>query len=200
VGSRLALLESLVKGLLPEADLSTNDEMRRLSQSLGIPLPPVGDSDASGHGPRSDDKRDNESALPLLPDQQGQVQYIGPASSFSFHLKLRRLIGNYTIFEFAMFGRNAADQDDAPATPSLPRMSDDSNPREYRALSNASSDCGSPSDAVREIDSQILDLLIDAYFEVMHSDFPVLHEASFREAYEVWSGSPATSTSIANPA
>jgi hypothetical protein len=96
VGNRLALLESLVKGLLPEADLSSNDKMRRLGKSLGIPLPQVEDipGDSAFGGSKSIGKRvrEDEAALPLLPDQQGQVQYIGPGSSFSFHLKLRRFM------------------------------------------------------------------------------------------------------------
>ena len=47
LGTRIELLESLVKGLVPEADLSSNDEMRRLGTSLGIPLP-VEEAEAPG--------------------------------------------------------------------------------------------------------------------------------------------------------
>ena len=190
LAARLILLETLVKGLVPEADLSTNDEMLRLGKSLGIPLPAVDES--NGEMTIAKAKVD-EYTLPLLPDQQGQVQYIGPASSFSFHLHLRRLIGNSPDCEFAMFGRNAADQDESPDTSILPRAVDD---RDQRAVSNMSSDCNSPSDAVKEIDAAILDGLIDAYFDTIHPDFPVLHEASFREAHEAWS----VSTSPTDPA
>lgn len=66
-----------------------------------------------------------------------------------------------------------------------------------RRLSNALSDCNSPSDAVREIGGPVIDSLITAYFDIIHSDFPVLHKASFREVYEIWSASDATSA--ANP-
>jgi hypothetical protein len=63
------------------------------------------------------DTKDDDYTLPLLPDQQGQVQYIGPSSSFSFHLHLRKLIGNDAACEFSMFGQNAADQYDTTETP-----------------------------------------------------------------------------------
>ncbi|KAN0094091.1 Fungal specific transcription factor domain containing protein [Hyaloscypha variabilis] len=192
LGGRLALLESLVKGLVPEADLSSNDEMQQLGKSLGIPLPQI--DDAVVNIERSHGRHDEEAALPLLPDQQGQVQYIGPSSSFSFHLKLRKLIGNYSSLEFAMFGRNAAEECDISEI-STPPKAGETNQGGQRTLSNASSNYGSPADTVKEIDSPVLDLLIDAYFDIIHADFPVLHEASFRESYEVWSAS----TSTANP-
>jgi len=181
IGSRVALLESLVKGLLPEADLSSNEEMQLLGKSLGIPLPmieePYGDSEKTGL------KVEDDYALPLMPDQQGQVQYIGPRSSFQFHLNLRRLIGNYHAEEFAMFGRNAAEQDDISNTSPL---SSGFGGKDHGALmgSNGAEDCNSPSDTVKEIDGPVLNSLIDAYFDIIHSDFPVLHEPSFREAYE----------------
>lgn len=200
VGNRLALLESLVKGLLPEADLSSNDEMRQLGKSLGIPLPVlIEDVAGSMGGEKSESGRkqqDDESILPLLPDQQGQVQYIGPASSFSFHLKMRRLMGNYSSFEFAMFGKNAADQETG-ILGGLQSPQGQEQLTDERRPSYGPSDCNSPSDAVREIDGPILDALIDAYFDIVHSDFPVLHEASFRETYEIWSASDANSA--ANP-
>jgi hypothetical protein len=90
VGTRIRLLEAIAKGLVPEADLSSNDELRRLGTSLGIPLPPNHIANESPSGPVATGGTSTiEKALPLLPDQQGQVQYTGPASSFSFHLKLR---------------------------------------------------------------------------------------------------------------
>ncbi|KUJ16044.1 uncharacterized protein LY89DRAFT_685896 [Mollisia scopiformis] len=193
LGTRLALLESLVKGLLPEANLSSNDEMQQLGKSLGIPLPPLEDNTINAQK----NKEEEEITLPLLPDQQGQVQYIGPASSFGFHLKLRRLIGNYTDFQFSMFGKNAADPDITLAFPNASGAAYEKDPGGQRTLSNASSDCGSPSEAMREIDPTTLESLIDSYFDVVHSDFPVLHDASFRETYELWTVSDATSA--ANP-
>ncbi|KAM3069360.1 hypothetical protein ACMFMG_005466 [Clarireedia jacksonii] len=184
--SRLILLESLVKGLLPEADLSGVDEMQQLGTSLGIPLPQIEDATSSSPAQsETNTSSEEEQSLPLLPDQQGQVQYIGPSSSFSFHLKLRRLIGSYTTYEFAMFGRNAAEHTDLLDTSNINITKADScrNTEEtnYTNLINVPSDYGSPSETIREIDGHVIDCLIDAYFDIIHSDFPVLQEASFRE-------------------
>jgi hypothetical protein len=192
--SRLGVLESLVKGLVPEADLSSIDEMQQLGKSLGIPLPVDDTSVDLDRSARNSVKQEDEYNLPLLPDQQGQVQFIGPASSFSFHHKLRRLIGNYSTYEFAMFGNNAADQYDASDISSASHMADSGERRGRIASITGRSDCSSPSDAVSEIDGPVLDSLIDTYFDIIHSDFPVLHEASFREAYELCTDSiPASS-------
>ncbi|CZR60787.1 uncharacterized protein PAC_10683 [Phialocephala subalpina] len=133
IGKQARTTRIAVKGFLPEADLSSNEEMQQVGKSLRIPLPIVEDNPAEAH--RSPSKQEEEDTLPLLPDQQGQVQYIGV--------------------------------------------------------------CGSPSDAAQEIDGSTLETLIDAYFEVVHSDFPVLHKAPFWEAYENWAASDATSA--ANP-
>jgi hypothetical protein len=166
--------------------------MQALAKSLGIPLPAMDES--FGESEKAA-KQEDEYALPLLPDQQSQVQYVGPASSFSFHLKLRKLIGNYSSLEFSMFGRNAAEEENAAEILSSFK-GEGKEPRE-RTLSGISSDYGgSPSDAVREIDGPVLDTLIDAYFETIHPDFSILHESSFREGYESW----LASTSSADPA
>jgi hypothetical protein len=191
LGSRLALLESLVKGLVPEADLSSNEQMQQLGKNLGIPLPAVEETLTSEPSSNKIEETDENSGLPLVPDQQGQVQYIGPSSSFNFHLNLRRLISNYSAIEFAMFGRNAAD---LPETLSASHGADHGTPEErIRRISNTeNSDYGSPSVAVRETEGPVLEALIDAYFETINPDFPVLHEASFREVFEVWSSQPST--------
>ncbi|EPE36529.1 Zn2/Cys6 DNA-binding protein [Glarea lozoyensis ATCC 20868] len=193
IGGRLVLLESLVKGLVPEADLSTNDEMQQLGKSLGIPLPVIEESIATGDADAIETK-DDDYTLPLLPDQQGQVQYIGPSSSFSFHLHLRKLIGNDAACEFSMFGQNAADQYETAENPLVVSKRQNSLGSEDRRGS-VPTDYGSPSDAVREIDGPVLETLVDTYFDVIHSDFPVLHEASFRGTYETWS----LSSSSADP-
>lgn len=94
-----------------------------------------------------------------------------------------------------MCSKNAADQIfDAS---SFPKAGEPSSGYGQRAISSVPSDCGSPSDAIREIDSSLLESLLDAYFDTIHSDFPVLHEASYREAYEIWSQS---TSSTADPA
>lgn len=101
LGTRLALLEALVKGLLPEADVSSTEALRQLATSHGIPLPDAaahdaqGDQDDSGEG-------EGDDTVSLLPDQQGQVQYIGPGSSLSFHIKLRTLVGRGALREFVL--------------------------------------------------------------------------------------------------
>ncbi|KAF2732243.1 hypothetical protein EJ04DRAFT_340753 [Polyplosphaeria fusca] len=196
LGNRLALLESLVKGLLPEADVSNMDEMRSLGRSLGIPLPDniAAVAEANGGDNRNSSGTEGDEALSLLPDQQGQVQYIGPSSSFSFHLKLRSLVGSGPVREFVLFGRNAA-EDNEP-------VDGDSDPR---SLSTPTASATSNMDSIDPIDhnspashrasasdtTPSLETLLGAYFDYINPDFPVLHEASFREAYEEWIEKPA---------
>jgi hypothetical protein len=159
------------------------DEMRQLGASLGIPLPDSGLEDTGEQ--RNSSGTEGEDSLSLLPDQQGQAQYIGPSSSFSFHLKLRTLVGQGTIRQFVLFGRNAADQEQiegeidphALSTPSATSVIDYNSPEERR------------SSAAGEGPS--LESLIGEYFDHINPDFPVLHEASFREAYEGWLTHPA---------
>lgn len=174
-----------MKGLLPEADVSNMDEMRELGNSLGIPLPDSVAADANdGHKSSSD--REGEDSLSLLPDQQGQVQYIGPASSFSFHLKLRTLVGRGAIREFVLFGRNAADSEP---------IEGDSDPHTFSTPSATSNvDINSPADRRTSVPETAPSLgsLIGAYFDHINPDFPVLHEALFREAYEAWVADPGS--------
>jgi hypothetical protein len=101
LGTRLALLEALVKGLLPEADVSSTEALRQLATSHGIPLPDSTTNDANGD---HDDSGEGEGddTVSLLPDQQGQVQFIGPGSSLSFHIKLRTLVGRGAQREFVL--------------------------------------------------------------------------------------------------
>ncbi|KAL5445557.1 hypothetical protein PMIN07_010066, partial [Paraphaeosphaeria minitans] len=124
LGNRLALLESLVKGLLPDPDVhvSNLDDLRQLATSLGIAIPPsptaatvdARNQQASTNintpatATETGTETETDEPLSLLPDQQGQVQYIGPASSFSFHLKLRALCGQSPFPSFVLFGNNAA--------------------------------------------------------------------------------------------
>lgn len=192
LGSRHALLESLVKGLLPEANLSSNGEMQQLGRSLGIPLPSIDGTD--GVLSLANTRVDDESTLPLLPDQQGQAQYIGPASSFSFHLKLRRLIGDYTSLEFAMFGRNAAELCETNDMQTSPDEGGGTHQHNQSAESTPPGDSSLPLDSVRGIDGPFLNMLLDAYFDTVHADFPVLGlEASFRERFEIWLACPSES-------
>lgn len=179
LGNRLSLLESLVKGLLPEADVSNLDEMRQLGLSLGIAIPESPGADA---GPEQVNMPGNEGEEPLslLPDQQGQVQYIGPSSSFSFHLKLRALCGQAPFPSFVLFGKNAAKDEkdaDTDADAEQPLLTPTASSGDVRRTSAD--------------ESATLEALIGAYFEHINPDFPVLYEASFREAYEGWLSTPA---------
>ncbi|KAF2494080.1 hypothetical protein BU16DRAFT_422600, partial [Lophium mytilinum] len=193
LGTRLSLLESLVKGLLPEADLSSVDEMRALGRSLGIPLPA---SEESGlDTTKNSNKQDEEITLP---DQQGQDQYIGPASSFYFHLNLRGLFGPEAtkgLSRFIMFGRNAADtkyEAYAVERRNTLEYGQDSSPESFVSPGRPPSHTyNSPSDGLPDIDQHALDSLVVAFFDHIHADFPVLHEASFREEYETWSLNPS---------
>ncbi|KAG9206324.1 hypothetical protein G6514_005050 [Epicoccum nigrum] len=193
LGNRLALLESLVKGLLPEADVNDLEELRQLGSSLGIALPGSVDGEGSAE-PNSGSDKEGDEPLSLLPDQQGQVQYIGPASSFSFHLKLRSLIGAGELRSFVLFGRNAADTE--PIEPEDAR-------RDSRSLSHpdatTNADHSSPAGAraiaissAQPSEVPSLESLIGAYFDHINPDFPVLYEASFREAYEGYRVDPAS--------
>ncbi|KAF2174429.1 hypothetical protein K469DRAFT_710954 [Zopfia rhizophila CBS 207.26] len=161
--------------------------MRQLGSSLGIPLPDAGGGEASGEDGKSGSGNENEEPLSLLPDQQGQVQYIGPASSFSFHLKLRTLVGRGAFREFVLFGRNAADQE------SLDPAVADNDPHALSTPPSATSNIDHNSPVGQRVsgESQSLETLIGAYFHHINPDFPVLHEASFREAYENWLHLPA---------
>ncbi|KAF1950381.1 hypothetical protein CC80DRAFT_496833 [Byssothecium circinans] len=184
LGQRLALLEALVKGVLPEADVSNLDEMRQLGISLGIPLPgDNGDNSDAKSGSGTGGEGEEEEALSLLPDQQGQVQYIGPSSSFSFHLKLRTLCGQGTFREFVLFGKNAAEVEDADGNTN-------------NNTTSTIDRCSPASEQVDTPEMPTYDSLIGAYFDHINPDFPVLHEASFREEYEGW----ATERTKADPA
>ncbi|ODH46672.1 hypothetical protein GX48_07229 [Paracoccidioides brasiliensis] len=190
--NRLTLLESLVKGLVPDANLSSNDEMVKLGKSLGIPLP-IGETAPDAETKHATSvAQEDEYSLSLFPDQQGQIQYIGPSSSFEFHRKLRMLLGSYVNFEFTMFGRNAADQSTISETSAICQTGSGKDRRGNGELGNVLNDCSSLSNLVRKHDGPVLDALVDAYFDIIHSDFPVLHEASFREAYEIWSATGST--------
>ncbi len=104
-GSRIAVLESLVKGLIPEIDLSNVERMQETGRSLGIPLLSSAHDDASvavaaaaaspassgDAGPRDLDKENEH----LVHDQRGHGQYIGRASSYFFQMTLRSLVGNF---------------------------------------------------------------------------------------------------------
>ncbi|KAH8726261.1 fungal-specific transcription factor domain-containing protein [Phaeosphaeriaceae sp. PMI808] len=208
LGNRLTLLESLVKGLRPETDVSNMDELRDLAFSLGIALPESVVEGGNGEPKSGSSDREGDDSLSLLPDQQGQVQYIGPASSFSFHLKLRTLVGRGGKREFVLFGRNAAEPEPvaedsmsmALLTPST-TSNHDQDPNHIittTTTTNSNNNINSPADRRTSLpDTGItpstgLESLISAFFDHINNDFPVMHEASFREAYEGWLAAPAS--------
>jgi hypothetical protein len=183
VGTRIRLLEAITKGLVPEADLSSNDELRRLGTSLGIPLPPDYVADASSSGPvEADDRLTVEKATPLLPDQQGHVQYTGPASSFSFHTKLGSLFETHPANEFVMFGPNAA----GPDAQSSPHTATSDAAVRLSASRDSAQPLGSNESSILP-DLTVSKDLIQAFFTHAHASLPVLHETSFRATFEIWS-------------
>lgn len=182
VGMRLALLESLVKGLIPEADLSGNDEMRDLGRSLGILLPAQdkGTSEEEKQSPSQNDER-------LLQDGQGRIQYIGPGSSYFFMMKLRNMIGyNGSNQEsqlcLTLGDRNPADNEQISDLEGVAATTNTPIQHEHT----------SPKDIAPDMRDGIANTLVDTFFENVHADFPILHEASFRETYERWSTSSGT--------
>jgi hypothetical protein len=187
VGTRIRLLEAITKGLVPEADLSSNDGLRRLGTSLGIPLPPshVADGPPSGSVTTSGTST-IEKALPLLPDQQGHVQYTGPASSFSFHSKLGSLFDTPTK-EFVMFGPNAAVVDDQ----SGPHTATSDVASQTTASKRSAQPLWSDERGMMP-DQTVSNELIHNFFAHAHASFPILHETSFRATFEVWSYTNST--------
>lgn len=165
---RLALLEGLVKGLLPEADLSSISEMQALGQRLGIPLP----SPEEGLPGKSGSNAKPEEESTARPDQQGQMQYIGRNSSFLFHLQLRTLLQHrYTPQRFVLMGGSEQNSD-------LSRAADRMADPDRLLLSST--------------DPTTLPVLVDCFFRGIHPDFPVIHESSFRESFQTWLVSPSS--------
>ncbi|EOA80916.1 hypothetical protein ACJQWK_09972 [Exserohilum turcicum] len=232
LGTRLALLEALVKGLLPDADVSSTDALRQLATSHGIPLPTAAVADAAAHDDAARDAADDDDTVSLLPDQQGQVQYIGPGSSFAFHLKLRTLVGRGPLREFVLFGKNAAastsperGDDHQRAFPGTAAANSHghSHGHSHNINSNSNSNnnntnhpsiaasasaaaaaasaspvhchasspvAAGPAGLPTPLDRPTLEFLIRAYFDHIHPETPVLHEPSFREAFEAWLVNP----------
>jgi hypothetical protein len=184
VGTRIRLLEAITKGLVPEADLSSNDELRRLGTSLGIPLPldHVEDGPPSrlmATGGMATVKK--TLALPLLPDQQGHVQYTGPASSFSFHSKLGSLFDTDSKPEFVMFGPNAAAADGQTS----PHTATSDVASQTTVSTRPALPLESNEKAILP-DPAVSNELVQAFFTHAHASFPILHETSFRATFEVW--------------
>ncbi|KAF2770416.1 hypothetical protein EJ03DRAFT_270472 [Teratosphaeria nubilosa] len=187
VGTRIQLLETLVKGLVPEADLSSLEDIRRVGSSMGIPLPE--DADASVLQKHS---ASTEEPSTLVPDQQGSSQYTGPLSSYNLHLKLRSLLGDRPDPSvFKLFGGNA---------------SESTHPLELQAIqqrldagwvhpmpSGTSQGNGATADPIMDmtLDLRVFDEMVRTYLEAVQPDFPVLHEPTFVKTYEEWRRAPS---------
>lgn len=197
LATRINLLESLVKGLVPEADLSGNNELRRIGASLGIPLPDESTRDVTPDPEARDSNvAGNDETLQLLPDQQGQVQYTGPDSSFSFHLNSRSLFGTYSTYEFTLFGKNPAEQteDDRVEEAASFQLGQLPYPGHTSPYTTIESSLETWPGLV--VDIPLFRDLINCFFEHVHADFPVLHEVTFRAAYESWSTAPSLSDKV----
>lgn len=214
LGARLTLLECLVKGLVPEVDTSSIDEMRALGQSLGIPLPPTGSQPREREDSTSPDQQSQHDDAPILRDQQGQPQYIGPASSYLFQLKVRTLFNQgqqqTKPNQFLLFGQNPTERVNMHDVPLLgrerslsksiaPEISEKSPDMRRHSAPHANGSQSSmppPPPATREGSDTpaISDALIAAFFELVQPDIPILHEATFREEYQRFCISPETSS------
>lgn len=172
---RVAVLESLVQGLIPEADLADLTAMRDLGSSLGIPMP---NDASSGDG-------ESQSGLPgikerLLQDNRGTTQYIGPTSSYFFMTEVCSAVG-------ARRG---------PETEELCKILNvSSSPPEthipFTPASSITSEHLHPPGKPLDLPTAETNRTIDWYFAHVHADFTVFHEASFRETYEAWRNSPS---------
>ncbi|ORY56862.1 fungal-specific transcription factor domain-containing protein, partial [Pseudomassariella vexata] len=216
LGARLGLLESLVKGLVPEVDTSSINGMRALGSSLGIPLPPP-ETVETVETADGDESADQELApaspeeMPVLRDQQGQTQYIGPASSYLFQIKIRALFAGGQPSgqgQFFLFGSNPTEKAWVGEVTGLGReLSSGRSPVTNTSESSSGmiedvAERGetSPQSALGDIiDGVVPDPLIAAFFDHIHADFPVLHEASFREDYERCCLQPSLLTSEVDP-
>ncbi|KAK7976955.1 hypothetical protein PG988_004445 [Apiospora saccharicola] len=222
--ARVGLLESLVKGLVPDADTSSVEGLRALGASLGIAMPEVTDTRRSsgtpagaafsgrgdvkeGSGKASaiahEEKRQEEQTMPVLRDQQGQMQYIGPASSYIFQIRMRAILAGRNSHcqsqgQFFLFANNVTDKAWVGKVADLQReMSAGRTPRSHEAEDIPAASDGSEDDddsddereaSVRTDESllsgTIPDQLVEAFFERIHPDFPVLSEECFRRKYE----------------
>ncbi|OOF95785.1 hypothetical protein ASPCADRAFT_207142 [Aspergillus carbonarius ITEM 5010] len=143
--------------------------------------------------PASETPRVEQQNEELVQDMQGQDQYIGPASSYFFQMKLRSLLGlqrQERRCQMFLFGRNPTGETLRPFDSKTLTES------EVRAVARPSETDLSDSAIVPYpaplLDRSVIDGLIRAYFDYVNIDFPVLHEASFLETYDRWRYSPGS--------
>ncbi|KAK8038525.1 hypothetical protein PG993_006936 [Apiospora rasikravindrae] len=240
VGLLESLVKGLVPAdAAAAADTSSVEGLRALGASLGIPMPvseqsdkfqasssptPAGASltdqvefvESSGGtkdaAPTQQPTHEEKEAekMPVLRDQQGQMQYIGPASSYIFQIRMRALLAGRDPHcrsqqgQFFLFANHAADRAWVGRVADLGREMSGAG-QQMTPTGGAGGTGGSPgsedgsemdadsSNSERETSMQteesflsgtIPDRLVDAYFERIHPDFPVLSEECFRRKYE----------------
>lgn len=193
--SRLSVLEGLVKGLIPEADLSSVDNLRHVGQSLGIPLPPADLLARESHEETPEaSERSRPDTRRLVHDLQGQGQYIGPASSYFFQMKLRTLFGRDGTGprgRMYLFGQNPMTAD---AFSSISDLVDCLEASPQSASEAGTSPAGTTPRTLP--DASLIDTMVRSYFDYVNVDFPVLHEATFWETFDHWrAGSSAVDKS-----
>ncbi|OIW34327.1 hypothetical protein CONLIGDRAFT_688122 [Coniochaeta ligniaria NRRL 30616] len=191
--AKVALLESLVKGLMPEADVSNVDSMQEMARSLGIPVPEAASSGAQGSGVNASGETENGKDEHLVHDLQGQGQYIGRASSYIFQMTLRGLVGrSHTgpAGRMYLFGPNPANNSAHPGSSRAGASSDE--PLDIQSITSASppNTGSSPSAEAPYTDQSLIFSLVRAFFDRVNVDFPVLHEATFLEKLDVWCRCP----------
>jgi hypothetical protein len=195
-GAKVVLLESLVKGLLPEADLSNVDSMQEMARSLGIPVPATASSASQASqenivqaGSDSDTDADEH----LVHDLQGQGQYIGRASSYIFQMTLRGLVGlGHTGpgGRMYLFGPNPANSSAHSGSSYTGANIDEPLDMQSIASASPSNTALSPSTDSTDTDQSLIFSLVRAYFDCINVEFPVLHEAIFLEQLDAWCRDP----------
>ncbi|GAQ33960.1 transcription factor domain-containing protein [Aspergillus tubingensis] len=128
----------------------------------------------------------------LVQDQQGQDQYIGPASSYFFQMKLRSLLGRqrqHPRCQMYLFGPNPTEE---TLKPFASDVLTDFDVRAIAIPSQLGVDAACLPYSVPLLDHFVIEGLIRAYFDYVNVDFPVLHEASFLETFNRWRVSPSS--------
>lgn len=192
-GAKVALLESLVKGLMPEADLSNVDSMQQMARSLGIPVPEAASSAARGSSVRAAGETGYEEDERLVHDLQGQDQYIGRASSYIFQMTLRGLVGsghNGPAGRMYLFGPNPAHTSRHDGSSGAAASGDET--LDIKSITSVPSPSTGPSPSPERAhtDQSLIFTLVRAFFDHVNVDFPVLHEATFLEQLDAWCRCP----------
>ncbi|KAF2256692.1 hypothetical protein BU26DRAFT_27732 [Trematosphaeria pertusa] len=184
-GVRVAVLEGLVKGFIPEADIANVDSLQEMGRSLGIPLP-----EGQPSSSEVTDEKENEQ---LVHDLQGQNQYIGRSSSYFFQMKLRALVGrdqNRPVGRMYLFGPNPANSRSNSGTEIDSRRPLETVDIHSIASPSSPSLIGSPEAMTEPTERSTVISLVRAFFDRVNIDFPVLHEAAFLEQLDSWFKDP----------